>query len=71
VAKAPDPADKAPNPTKKAHCPTCDGERTCEIHGTVYKTWDWEDKYQGYSMNGGVDHSLLECRGCETVFYET
>jgi hypothetical protein len=22
-------------------------------------------------MNGGVDHSLLECRGCETVFYET
>lgn len=20
-------------------------------------------------MNGGVDHSLLECRGCETVFY--
>lgn len=20
-------------------------------------------------MNGGVEHSLLECRGCETVFY--
>jgi hypothetical protein len=22
-------------------------------------------------MNGGVDHSILECRGCETIFYET
>ncbi len=22
-------------------------------------------------MNGGVKHSLLECRGCQTVFYET
>ena len=22
-------------------------------------------------MNGGVDHSLLECLGCETVFYQT
>jgi hypothetical protein len=61
----------APKKTKKAHCPTCDGERTCEIHGSVYKTWDWEDKSGGYSLNGGVDHSLLECRGCETVFYET
>jgi len=22
-------------------------------------------------MNGGVDHSLLQCKGCETVFYES
>lgn len=22
-------------------------------------------------MNGGVDHSLLECLGCDTVFYQT
>jgi hypothetical protein len=60
-----------PKTTRKAHCPTCDGERTCEVHGTIYKAWDWEDKYSGHSMNGGVDHTLLECRGCETVFYET
>lgn len=60
-----------PKTTRKAHCPTCDGERTCEVHGTIYKAWDWEDKYHGHSMNGGVDHTLLECRGCETVFYET
>lgn len=54
----------------KAHCPKCDGERNCVQHGTTYKAWDWEDRY-GNSMNGGVDHSLLECQGCETVFYET
>jgi len=57
--------------TVKAHCPTCDGERNCTEHGTIYKRWDWEDKYSGHSMNGGVDHSLLECLGCETVFYQT
>jgi hypothetical protein len=60
-----------PKPTAKAHCPKCDGERTCEVHGTIYKPWDWEDRQHGHSMNGGVTHSLLECRGCETVFYET
>ncbi|WP_157783882.1 DUF4145 domain-containing protein [Sinorhizobium fredii] len=55
--------------TKRAHCPHCDGNRVCMIHGQVYKAWDWEDR-QGHSMNGGYGHSLLECRGCETVFYE-
>lgn len=52
----------------KEHCPTCDGERTCDVHGQVYVPWHWEDR-QGHSMSGGVDHSLLQCRGCETVFY--
>ncbi|MGE4531501.1 MAG: DUF4145 domain-containing protein [Acidithiobacillus sp.] len=55
--------------TVKAHCPTCNGERTCIIHGQVNKSWDWADK-QGHSINGGDNHSLLECCGCETVFYE-
>lgn len=64
-------APKATNTTKKARCPTCDGERTCEVHGTIYKAWVWEERQSGHSVNGGVDHSLLECRGCETVFYET
>jgi len=53
----------------KAHCPNCDGERTCDVHGTVYVPWTWEDN-QGHGLSGGVDHSLLQCRGCETVFYE-
>jgi len=55
----------------KAHCPECDGERNCTEHGNTYKSWDWEDKYHGHSMNGGVTHSILECLGCETVFYQT
>lgn len=53
--------------TAKAHCPTCDGERTCDVHGHVYTSWSWREGE--YGMDGGVDHSLLQCRGCETVFY--
>lgn len=55
--------------TVKEHCPTCDAERACDVHVHVYKPWSWEDQEGRYSMNGGVDHSLLECRGCETVFF--
>ncbi|MFM0474770.1 DUF4145 domain-containing protein [Paraburkholderia strydomiana] len=56
--------------TVKAHCPNCDGERTCEIHGQVGKTWEWSDDH-GNSVDGRDEYSLLECKGCETVFYET
>jgi Domain of unknown function (DUF4145) len=55
----------------KANCPVCDGERNCTEHGAIYKRWNWKDNYHGHSMDGGVDHSLLECMGCETVFYVT
>ena len=53
----------------RAHCPKCDGDRVCDLHGSTKTTWDWEDR-QGNSMNGGASHSLLQCRGCETVFYQ-
>jgi hypothetical protein len=56
------------DPTK-SHCPKCDGQRTCEIHGRLSVPWSWDDG-QGHSVSGGDDHSLLQCRGCETVFYE-
>ena len=56
--------------TVRARCPTCDGERMCSLHGSVEKKWDWEDKEHRYSMNGGSEHSLLECLGCEAVFYQ-
>ncbi len=58
------------NDPVKAHCPECDGERSCDLHGKVYVPWEWDDR-SGSSVNGGVEHSLLQCRGCETVFYET
>lgn len=62
------PVNEKPK-TAREHCPECNAERVCDIHGHVYVPWHWEDKQNGYSMNGGVDHSLLQCRGCETVFY--
>lgn len=55
--------------TVKAHCPECDGERVCEVHGTTATDWYWETPDRQNSVNGGADHSLLQCRGCETVFY--
>ncbi|MFM0007260.1 DUF4145 domain-containing protein [Paraburkholderia dipogonis] len=55
--------------TAKAHCPNCDGERTCDVHGHIEKKWEWSDDY-GNSVYGTDEYSLLECKGCETVFYE-
>lgn len=54
----------------KAHCPECDGERKCLVHGAIAKNWHFEDKQQGHFMDGVDDYSLLECGGCETVFYQ-
>jgi Domain of unknown function (DUF4145) len=55
--------------TFKAHCPECDGERVCEVHGSTTTKWSWESKDGQNSAHGGADHSMLQCRGCETVFY--
>jgi hypothetical protein len=51
----------------KAHCPRCDGERRCSIHGSIEEPWEWNDGHNATS--GHVDHRLLKCLGCETVFY--
>lgn len=51
----------------KAHCPRCDGERQCDIHGAFDQPWEWSD--EEHSENGQTDHRILQCRGCETVFY--
>ncbi|WP_166037175.1 DUF4145 domain-containing protein [Sphingosinicella sp. YJ22] len=53
--------------TMKAHCPRCDGERTCDVHGSFDQPWEWSDGE--HSENGQLDHRLLQCRGCELVFY--
>lgn len=51
----------------KAHCPRCDGERNCSVHGALDEPWEWSE---GPNSNSGqVDHRLLKCLGCETVFY--
>lgn len=56
------------NETRKAHCPNCNGERACNVHGRTTQKWEWSDNLGG-SVDGGTEHLLLECRGCETVFY--
>lgn len=59
------------NPTiYRANCPTCSREQNCDLIGHVKKTWTYNDG-RGNSVDGGVNHSLVECRGCNTVFYES
>ncbi|MCO7626414.1 DUF4145 domain-containing protein [Pseudomonas fluorescens] len=53
--------------TFKAHCPRCDGERICWIHGEFEKPWDWDDGQ--HSMWGQSDYKLAQCCGCEEVFF--
>lgn len=55
--------------TVKARCPKCNGERVCLMHAQITKPWSWYDG-QGHGMDGSDEYSLLECRGCETVFYQ-
>lgn len=54
---------------EKAHCPTCNREQNCILHGRADKPWHWEDR-RGHSIAGGDAYSLFECCGCETVFTE-
>ena len=51
----------------KAHCPRCNGERNCSVHGSINLPWEWTDGH--HSTSGARDHRLLRCLGCETVFY--
>lgn len=51
----------------RAHCPSCDGERVCFVHGQYKHAWVWEEGR--HYAEGENDHRLLQCRGCETVFY--
>ena len=52
----------------KAHCPRCNGQRSCDVHGSYDDDWSWEDD-GGHYQYGKNKHRLLRCRGCETVFY--
>lgn len=53
----------------KAHCPRCDGERNCDIHGSFDQRWS--DGSNSYSVDGYIEHRLLQCRGCDVVFYRS
>lgn len=54
----------------KVHCPTCDGQRQCYVRAAHTSQWSHElHDYHQNSMHGGAEHRILECCGCETVFY--
>ena len=57
------------NGRMKAHCPRCDAERQCDLHAMFKEPWQWESEDGLHSNNGERDHYLVQCRGCETVFY--
>lgn len=51
----------------EAHCPRCDGDRDCKLHGSVNVPFDWTDGTN--RMFGESEHKLLQCLGCKFVFY--
>ena len=52
---------------QRARCPRCDRDQRCDVLGR--KDVSWEDRNGPYIVSGQIDHRLLECRGCEQVFY--
>lgn len=52
--------------TIKALCPNCGGLRNSTVHG--YVQTKWEDPI--YPMYAYYHHHLLQCNGCDVVFYQ-
>ncbi|MEN3929460.1 DUF4145 domain-containing protein [Microvirga sp. W0021] len=52
--------------TSKAHCPSCNGDRICKVYGCKTINFNEEEA----QIHGEVTHSLLQCCGCEAMFYE-
>ncbi|UJL38447.1 DUF4145 domain-containing protein [Pantoea agglomerans] len=53
--------------TFRARCPECEGERNCIIIGETERSWDSGDRHN--SMQWGTEYRLLQCKGCDRVFY--
>ncbi len=51
----------------KAHCPSCKRECNTLVIGEKFETWD--DSFDGNVVFGEVEHRLLECCGCNSIFY--
>jgi hypothetical protein len=50
----------------KGHCPTCGADRNSEIVASYEEEWD-DAEGQVY---GKINHRVLKCMGCDTVFYQ-
>ncbi|ATF93365.1 DUF4145 domain-containing protein [Cedecea neteri] len=58
--------DKA---TFRAECPECLGERNCIVIGETKRSWESGDRRN--SMQWVTEYRLLQCKGCDTVFYHS
>lgn len=57
------------NVAYRADCPVCTGERNCSVIGHIERSWDNQNRR--YSIQWGTEYRLLQCRGCDTVFYQS
>lgn len=55
------------NEILKLRCPTCQGQRNCSVRARYTHHWDHGEL--PYILSGTDTHHLLQCEGCETVFY--
>lgn len=68
------PATQAPTPqteseqVEKAHCPQCDREQKCLVRGAFHHQWQSDN--EEFSVGGHDDYYILQCRGCEFVFFQ-
>ncbi|AMG57383.1 DUF4145 domain-containing protein [Pantoea vagans] len=53
----------------RTKCPECNGERNCIIIGETERRWS-SGRGQ-YSAQWGTEYRLLQCKGCDTVFYQS
>ncbi|ERM13364.1 hypothetical protein L585_13985 [Pantoea ananatis BRT175] len=51
----------------RTNCPFCQGERNCIIKGEAETRWTDPDSW----VFGGNEHRLIQCNGCDTIFYES
>lgn len=54
--------------TKKARCPQCEREQNCDVRGKFDHAWQSGD--EEHSVDGHDDYFILQCRGCEFVFFQ-
>lgn len=67
AAKAPD----LPVEAIRAACPQCRREQRCVVRGNYHTTWHSETDDGRNSSEGADTYFILQCGGCELVFFQT
>jgi hypothetical protein len=53
---------------RKSHCPKCEREQKCDVRGEFGRGWQSDD--EEHPVDGHDDYYILQCRGCEFVFFQ-